>query len=100
MAYTLTAKPNRKIKGPVPLNLVIHRFWSDVNRRLVNVHRIAAPSAKRATTAYRRRVGNVALNQGDIETAADIAHAIRNGGFVKIGRVHSRASLSTAKIAK
>ncbi len=68
----------------VSLAQVVKIFWSDVNTRLVGKHRVAPPLAARGVRTYRRRVGSVALNRGVTETAADIAAAVKNGGFPKI----------------
>jgi hypothetical protein len=50
----------------------------------MKVHRLRPEVAKKAMTQYRRRVGIVALNQGDAKTALDIAFAVRKGGFAPI----------------
>ena len=72
--------------GRVNLLVVIREFWADVQTRLQRYHKLSLPQARDAVRTYRRRVGNVALNQGKAETAADIASAVRGGGFAPISR--------------
>lgn len=70
----------------ISLRVVTREFWSGVGQRLVQVHRIRPHAAKHAMVVYRRRVGNVAMNQGPVETAQDIASVVRAGGFPPIRR--------------
>ena len=73
-------------KYRLSLTMITRQFWSSVNRRLVKIHRVEPSSAEHAIRVYRRRVGNVAMNRGPVETAQDIASAIRGGGFAPIRR--------------
>lgn len=79
------------------LTRLIQNFWRDVNGRLVKVHRITPSQAKRAVLIYRRRVGKAALNRGELETARDIAAAIRRGGF---GRLPRKEEVVTSLVGK
>lgn len=75
------------------LTSVVRVFWANVQTRLQRQHKVSAPRARKAVLTYRRRVGDVALNQGEIETAADIASAVRAGGFPAIrGTLDRRAT--------
>ena len=72
---------------PVPIAKVIMNFWSGVTMRLVKTHRLEPETAKRAVRVYRKRVGNVAMNGGPLETSRDIASAVKSGGFIQSRRL-------------
>lgn len=84
--------------GVVSLRLarITRQFWDKVNGRLVKVHRVRKVDAQKAVAVYRSRVGDVALNRGEAETASDIAAAVREGGFrivkVRAPKLASRSS--------
>jgi hypothetical protein len=83
--------------GRIPsINKIIQDFWVKVNVRLVKVHRVSPMAARKAVRIYRKRVGNIALNRGELETAADIAAAVRHGGFRAVNVLKSTHKTSSA----